>query len=35
MIDLGRWLGEQYTIPIAKQDDEEDETQPPEFPTEE
>jgi len=35
IIDLGRWLGEQYTIPIAKQDDEEDETQPPEFPTEE
>jgi hypothetical protein len=35
MIDLGRWLGEEYTIPVAEQDDEEDETQPPEFPTEE
>jgi len=35
MIDLGRWLGEEYTIPVAEQDDEEDETQLPEFPAEE
>lgn len=35
MIDLGRWLGEEYAIPLCKQDEEDDESQRPELPPEE
>jgi len=35
MIDLGRWLDEQYAIPLPEKDDQDDEPEMPSLPEEE